>query len=179
MRRLYYLTRSMDYAETISNEIHDKGITDWNFHIMSRDKKGLTKHHLHSTNTLIHERDVIRIGERGAIVGVSAGFFATISFLTLTTFIPVRNLSQATMLFVCISFGVIGATLGSLLGLALENAKIRRFHEEMENGKHLLMIDVRKNDAPKMEEMMSAYKEAEPAGDGTSFISPFQRPRRA
>jgi len=178
MKRLYDLTHSIDCAEGVSRDMHKAGVRDWNFHIMSRDKKGLTKHHLHSTNTLIHERDVIRIGERGAIIGVAAGLCATISFLMLTDFIPIRMVSEMSMLFFSVAFGVIGALLGALLGLALENAKIKRFHGDLDAGNYLIMIDIRKRDAPKIEKMMSLQRGAVPAGDDTSIISPFQEPSR-
>ncbi len=178
MKRLYYLTHSIDCAEGVSREIHKEGVSDWNFHIMSRDKKGLTRHHLHTTNTLIHERDVIRIGERGAIIGVAAGLCATISFLMLTDFVPVRMVSEMSMLFISVAVGVIGALVGALLGLALENAKIKRFHHDLDAGNHLIMIDIRKRDAPQIEKMMSLQRGVAPAGDGTSIISPFQEPSR-
>ncbi len=180
MKRLYFLTNRIDCAENISKEIHAEGVRDWNFHIMSRDKDGLTKHHLHSTNTLLHERDVVRIGERGAIIGVAAGLCATIGFYTLTSYVPIYRVSEeVVMLFVCVSLAMIGAFLGGMIGLALENAKIRRFHDDLDAGSYLLMIDVRKRDVPRIIEMMSQQEGVSQAGEGTSIINPFQVPARS
>ncbi len=180
MKRLYFLTNRIDRAESISAEIHEKGVRDWNFHIMSRDKKGLTKHQLHSTNSLIHERDAIRIGERGAIIGVVAGLLASLGFFALTSYIPIYRIpGEAIMLFFCVSLAVIGAILGSMFGLTSENAKIRRFHDDLDAGSYLLMIDVRKRDAPQIEKMMSQQEGMSQVGEGTSIISPFQVPVRS
>ncbi len=179
MKRLYYLTHSIECAERVSSNIHKEGVSDWNFHIMSRDKEGLTKHHLHSTNTLIHERDVIRISERGAILGLLAGFCTTISFLMLTDFVPVRMVAEGTMFFVCVLFAVTGALLGGLIGLALENAKTRRFHDDLDAGNYLVMVDLHKRDSPQVEKMLSFERDLVRVGDGTSIISPFQQPALA
>ena len=84
MKRLYYLADTIESAESISSELHQEGITDWNFHIMSYDKKGLKSHHLHSTNSFVHEHDGIRLAERGALIGVVSGIFVAISFILFT-----------------------------------------------------------------------------------------------
>jgi hypothetical protein len=41
MKRLYYLSSSIESVEQVSNDLHEKGITDWNFHIISKDEAGL------------------------------------------------------------------------------------------------------------------------------------------
>ena len=38
MKRLYYLSPTIDSAEQVSNDLHEKGITDWHFHIVSKDE---------------------------------------------------------------------------------------------------------------------------------------------
>lgn len=174
MKRLYYLTDSVTRAECVSDDIHKLGVSDWNFHVMSRDKDGLTKHHLHSTNPLIHERDMICIGERGALIGTFAGIFATFSFFFVMPDIPVRLVSQTLILFICLAFGMGGAFLGATIGLARENAKITRFHDFLEAGNYLLMIDMHKNDAPRIEKMMTLQQGVQAAGEGNSIVNPFQ-----
>lgn len=176
MKRLYYLTNSIDRAESVSKDIHKEGVSDWNFHIMSRDRDGLTKHHLHSTNTLIHERDVIRISERGAIFGLISGICAILAFFIMIPGVPIRLVSEVLILLVCLAFGVSGAFLGGIVGLAMENAKIRCFHEDLDAGNYLLMIDVRKKDSVQIEKMMLLQHSVVRAGEGSSIISPFQVP---
>jgi hypothetical protein len=68
MKRLYYLSSSIESVEQVSNDLHEKGITDWNFHIISKDEAGLYSHHLHSAS-LIQRTDVVRFVERGLISG--------------------------------------------------------------------------------------------------------------
>ncbi len=83
------------------------------------------------------------------------------------------------MLFFCVCLAMIGAFLGGIIGFTLENAKIKRFHDDLDAGSYLLMIDVRKRDAPRVERMMSQQEGVSPVGEGTSIISPFQLPARA
>jgi hypothetical protein len=80
MKRLYFLTDDIDKAEQISNELHREGISDWNFHVMSKDAAGLKRHHLHSTNVLLHEKDTVRAGERGAMLGVAISCLIVINW---------------------------------------------------------------------------------------------------
>ncbi|WP_156497956.1 hypothetical protein [Oleiphilus sp. HI0043] len=41
MKRLYYLSPSIDSVDQVSKDLHEHGITDWNFHIISTNEEGL------------------------------------------------------------------------------------------------------------------------------------------
>ena len=84
MKRLYYLTKSIECAEKVSNELHRKGVTDWNFHIIGKNKENLDEHHLRRASYFFHERDGYRMAERGAMIGVIAGLCAIIGFVMAT-----------------------------------------------------------------------------------------------
>ncbi len=174
MKRLYYLTADVNTAENVSNEFHRHGITDWNFHVMSKNKNSLKQHHLHSTNKGIHERDMLRIAERGALLGICAGLACTISFILLTPLLEVRILSVAVFIVLSTLFSLLGAIAGGIFGIAFENKKIERFHDELQSGKYLIMIDVKKQDIPYARNLMSAHHNVIDAGEGSSFVAPFQ-----
>ena len=72
MKRLYYLSPSIDSVDDVSQDLHEHGITDWNFHIISTNEDGLYSHHLHSANAF-QRTDVIRFVERGLLSGGLVG----------------------------------------------------------------------------------------------------------
>ena len=173
MKRLYYLVDEIDTVDNVSDVIHDAGITDWNFHVLSKDKAGLKSHRLHSTNA-IHESDFIRSGERGAMAGVIAGTFAAVAVGLSSWFMQDVNWMALTLIvFVCT---VTGAWVGGMKGISAENVKISQFHDEIEQGKYLVMIDVRKKDEARISHIMQNLVDAKSAGSDYTAINPFQKP---
>jgi hypothetical protein len=59
MRRLFYLVSSIDSAKEISEDLHKNGVTDWRFHVLSKDEAGLYTHNLHSAS-VSDRTDVVR-----------------------------------------------------------------------------------------------------------------------
>jgi len=175
MKRLYYLTHQLDAVDNISKTLHEAGISDWNFHVLSKDKAGLTTHRIHST-TPLHERDIIRSGERGALIGVSVGLCVAL-IIAATNALPAAAMgyfAMATLVFVCTMFG---AWAGGFFGIQTENYKVRQFHEELEDGQYLLMIDVDASHEETVLKLMSLCHDATPMGDDTTLITPFGRQR--
>jgi hypothetical protein len=172
MKRLYYLTGSLDSAEAISNDIHQAGITDWNFHVVSKDEAGLYRRHIHGAN-LFHKQDVIRNAERGGMIGLVLAIFATIYTVAVDPFGP----DTAGFIYVAI-FGFItlfGAWLGGLTGLAKENQSIAQFHDAIDAGQCLILVDVRAGRADAIKALMSGkHPEARLVQEGSSIVNPFR-----
>ncbi|HFD12745.1 MAG TPA: hypothetical protein ENJ32_09810 [Crenotrichaceae bacterium] len=174
MRKLYYLTDDIISVEQISKDLHNHGITYWNFCVHSKDEVGLHKRRVHSASYL-QQRDVIRHGERGAIIGF---ILATLAVLYVMYAKPFGAETHA-LVYVAI-FGFItmfGAWAGGLNGLATENQSIAKFHDEVTAGKHLLMIDVKKEKEEFVKQLMQKnHPEAEYKGSESTFIFPFSCP---
>jgi hypothetical protein len=172
MQRLYYLTASLDSAEQISIDLHSQGISDWHFHVLSKDEAGLYKRHIHSAN-LIQKLDVVRYTERGAMIGFVGALAVTAYVLAIDPFGP----DISGLVYVAI-FGFItlfGAWVGGLTGLAKENQKVASYHDDIEAGKYLLLIDVRKHEEEKVRSLMAArHPEAEYRRTGSTVVNPFK-----
>lgn len=175
MRRLYYLTGDVNTATRVSEIMHQKGIHDWNFHIMSKNKTVLKGNRLHRANYIMHERDSLRIAERGTLFGLLLGAVLIIYTLMNSS----ANSSETRLIFLAMAaytaivLGVIGGGVGMILGLAFENIKVRRFHEQLEQGQYLLMIDTKKEDVAEIKKTMSSFKETIEAGEDTTLVVPF------
>ncbi len=168
MKRLYYITSHIDSAEHIAVDMHNEGITDWNFHVLSKDREGLYRHHVHSANYL-QEYDVIHSALRGGIIGLIIGFALciTINFVSGYT-----ALSLPLLLLIGASFG---SWLGALIGLTHENYKVARFHNEIEAGRYLIMVDVHKDEEAKIKTLMERYHpEALMSGEDSTLINPLK-----
>lgn len=175
MKRLYYLTHEIDAVDSISKTLHEAGITDWNFHVLSKDKAGLTTHRIHST-TPLHERDIIHSSEQGAVIGVIAGLCLAL-ILVATDVLPASPMGYlgfAALVFVFLMHGI---WAGGFVGIQRENYKIRQFHDELEEGQYLLMIDVAPKDEETITKLMSLCHDATPMGNDSTLITPFGKPR--
>ena len=172
MKRMYYLTGSIDSTEQIANDLHEEGITDWNFHVHSKDESGLYKRRFHSAN-FIQRLDIIRYSERGAMIGFAIAMIATAYIMIAKPLGP-----QVDGLVYVAIFGFItlfGGWVGGLAGLATENQKITMFHDDIEAGKYLILIDVRPGEEEKVKTLMARkHPEAEMKRVGSTHINPFK-----
>jgi len=172
MKRLYYLTDSIDAAGRLSDRLHREGITDWNFHVLGKDKAKIVRHHLHST-TPIQELDIIRSGERGVLIGFAVGILLTCYVALFTSF--GGNLNWIWQAAGVLLFSCFGAWLGGMVGVSSENYKIRRFHKDIENGSYLLLVDVAQGQTAQVENAVASFSSIHRAGEDTTIIHPFAK----
>jgi hypothetical protein len=172
---MYYLTSNLDSTEQISNDIHEAGITDWHFHVISKDEAGLYRRHIQAAN-LFQKHDIIRYGERGALVGFCLALLAT-GYAMGTEVFGTRAsgfIYIATFAFITL----FGAWLGGLTGLATENQAIAQFHDEINSGQYLILIDVRGPQEEAIRTLMATkHPEARLVQTGSTLAHPFQPTR--
>ncbi len=171
MKRLYYLTDSLDSVTRIVEDLHRDGITDWHLHVLSRNEAGLFHRQIHSAN-MLQENDVIHSGQLGALVGGLVGLVAATLLEWWNPFgvdIPL----PALIVFAGF-FTMFGAWSGGLAGVTRENYKTTRFHDDLANGKHLVMVDVSREQERLVRHQLYRYHpEACLAGEDTTLILPF------
>lgn len=173
MKRLYYLSNNIDVVERLSDQLHQKGISDWNFHVMGKDKANMIRHHVHTT-TPLHELDIVRSGERGVLGGFLVGLLVTCYIALFTSFgASMGIIAQAASV---ILFALFGAWLGGLIGVSTENYKIRRFHKAIDAGNYLIMVDVNHDQRRAVEDVIDKFHDIQRAGEDSTFISPFDKP---
>ena len=171
MHRLYYLADDLPTTRAISDALHEEGIRDWNFHVVAKDEDGLYRHHIHSA-TPIQQLDIVHTGERYALIGIGVGLLGG-GALYLTAGLPSYVVFLATVVA-----GMFGAWLGGMVGLSRENYKLEPFHEEIEAGRYLIMVDVKSDNKAKVREIMNmGFPRVRYCGRDTTFINPFRAPR--
>src|SRR3990170_3483580 len=67
-----------------------------------------------------------------------------------------------------------GAWSGGLAGIGTENKKLRRFHDDIDAGKYLILVYVRKHQEATVRKMMTErHSDAELVAVDSHFINPF------
>jgi len=169
MKRLFYLVSAIDSVEEISEDLHEHGVTDWRFHILSKNEAGLYERHLHSAS-IFDRTDLVRFVERGAIIGGLFGL-AFILPTVLLGFFELPTLAWVALFAFCVFAGGWIAGFG---GITAENYRIRPYHDAVERGEYLVMVDVPKQYEDEMKRLMAKnHPEARLQGEDSSYNNPF------
>ncbi len=178
MRRLYYVAENVDDAEAVNLALRAEGISHWHLHVLAKDEAGLYTHKIHSANP-IHQLDFIHTAVRFAFVGLIAGLLLA-SGLWILERVGVLDLSIGWLAFALLGgLGLcFGAWEGGLVGLTRENYKIERYHDEIEAGKYLIMVDVKPDQRPLVKEMMNFdFPHIPYRGGGSTLINALEKPK--
>ncbi len=178
MRRLYYVADNVDDAEAVTAALQTEGVSHWHLHVLAKDAAGLYTHKIHSANP-IHQLDFVRTGARYALAGLLSGCLLAVVLYGLSSW-EVINLPTSPMVFVVLGLVGLcfGAWEGGLVGLTRENYKIERFHQEIEAGKYLIMVDVNKDQRPVVKELMNfEFPRIPYRGGDTTRIHIFGKPK--
>ncbi len=168
MKRFYYLTSEIESVENISRDLHNEGITDWNFHVLSKDEAGLYQRRINSA-TPWQELDIVHTALRGTLIGTALGLVGGLAVMFFTNF-------GMTSVFLLVVVGALfGTWAGGFVGISHENYKIARFHDDIEAGKYLVLVDVHPDEQHRVQKIMaSKHPEAVAAGQGSTIINPLK-----
>jgi hypothetical protein len=176
MKCLYFLAPTLADTHDIADDLHEVGVKDFFLHVISRDEAGLKKQHVHSSNYL-ETLDLVRSGVIGGAIGCAVGILGVYLLRQYNPIgVAIPNLVSFLLIGVATLFGT---WEGGLVGVATENRKLTRFHDDIESGKFLLLIYAFKEQEQRVLEMMRArHPEAKLAGVDRHFVNPFSSPRR-
>lgn len=176
MKCLYYLAPTLKETHRISDDLHEAGVNDWFLHVVSKDEAGLKKQQLHSSNYL-ETLDLVRDGVIGANIGFIIGVIGAALMMFFEPFGP--NVPNYVYLIIVAVATLFGAWEGGLFGVDTENQKLKRFHDDIEAGKYLLLIYARRDQDEVIKAMM-ARKHADAVHVATDrhFVNPFAVVRR-
>ena len=178
MKCLYYLAPTLKSTQDISDDLHEVGINDFFLHVISRDESGLKKQHIHSSNYL-ETLDLIRDGLIGAVIGFLAGLVGVWLLQHFAPFGPNVHVPAFAYYLIVAVATLFGAWEGGLVGVATENKKLERFHDDLEAGKYLILIYALKEKEQAVRRMMSQrHPEAEFEAVDSHFVNPFSKVRR-
>ncbi len=174
MKCLYFLAPTLADTHQISDDLHDVGVKDYYLHVISKDEAGLKKQHVHSSNYL-ETLDLARSGLIGGLVGLVVGI---VGVLLLRRFNPIGVEIPTVVSLALVGVATLfGAWEGGLVGIATENRKIARFHDDIEAGNFLVLIYALKTQEDRVKNMMrERHSEARLVAVDRHFINPFSSP---
>ena len=176
MKCLYFLSPDLVSTKKVSDDLHAVGIDDWFIHVVSKDEAGLRKERIHSSNWL-ETKDLLRDGFIGANIGFIVGVIGAGAAMYFQPFGP--DMPGFVYLLIIAFATCFGAWEGGLFGVATENRKLARFHDEIETGKYLVLIYAAKGQGEVVKNMMKErHPEAAHVATDRHFINPFSIVRR-
>lgn len=143
MSRMYFLVPEIEETAKIVQELQELGLQRNHIHVASKHHASIHKAHLPEA-TLLHTTDFVNSLKRGAIVGGGAGILAGLVALAFPPLgIEFNGLGV-------IGLGIFGAGFGawssSMIGVSIPDVGIERFHDALENGDYLVMLDLTEHD---------------------------------
>jgi hypothetical protein len=174
---LYYLTPTLATTDQVSADLHAVGVKDFYLHVISRDESGLKRHHIHSSN-YFETLDIIRDGFIGAALGLLAGLVGIGLLIYLKPFAP--HVVPAFVYGILVGVATLfGAWEGGLMGIDSENKKLAKFHDDLIEGKFLILVYVRKHRETVVRTMMQEkHPDAALVAIDSHFVNPFTRVRK-
>ena len=162
MKRHYFISDDLDDLAEIQRGLDAAGITPPQVHVLSNDDAGLTLKQLHQVEAVLR-KDVVHGTERGAAVGI-AGAAAILLLFWVSgladsyTWVPPIFLAIVVLGFCTWE--------GGLIGIQEPNVNFRRFQEELQAGKHILLVDVNDHQTRALRHIAVAHPGLEAAGVG-------------
>lgn len=176
MKRLYFVAEDVDTCERVAEALHSEGIREGNFHVLAKDETGLYQHHVRSATTY-QQLDVIHTGERWGLVGAGVGL--AVGLVAWFTQALPWGVEPFTVVLMAMVGGLFGAWQGGMVGLSRENYKIAPYHEDIEAGRYLIMVDVDGGDRSRVREIMNmGFPEVRYRGRDSTFINPLASAQR-
>ncbi len=149
MSKLKYLTNDIEELDAVEQDLEANGIPRSHIHVLSNSDGELAKHDI-PTFSDWSKRDLTYYGIRGAVIGVvlsmcilGGGYVYGIT----------DSVSWAILGFIAAATMGFCTWEGGLMGIAKLNHEFEQYHEDIENGEHLLVVDV----ADKDEEAKARY----------------------
>ena len=173
MKCLYFLSPTLDVSQKVSDDLHEAGLLDWYLHVISKDETGLVQKHIHSSNYL-ETLDLFHGTTVGGLIGFALSSI-TVAAAVFTEYLGPSVPALAYFLFI-VFFTMFGIWEGGLYGIDSENIKIKPFHDDIENGKYLVLVYADKTQEEAITSMMKTkHPESKLVGVDRHFINPFSK----
>jgi hypothetical protein len=176
MKCLYYIAPTLDSARHISDDLQAIGVQDFFLHVISKDEAGLDERHIPAGNYL-ERLDLVRDGLIGSAIGFCAGLIGVGLLKLFAPFGP--NIPNIVYFGTTAAATLFGAWEGGLTGIASENKKLAKFHDDIEAGRCLILIYApQEREASIVRLLRVRHPEVPLAAIDRHFINPFSAVRR-
>jgi hypothetical protein len=160
MRRLYFLVPDTTVGKKVVDELLLARI-EWK-HIHVIGKRGTPLEELPEASHW-QKSDVVPALQRAVPIGGATGLLCGLAAIFLAPHLVVAG--GGVLLATSLAGVGIGAYLGGMVGLNVENTRHKAFHDAIERGELLVIVDVPRGRVEEItERIKTAHPEAEPEG---------------
>jgi hypothetical protein len=138
MRRLYFLLPDLDVTHKVVDELLLARIEERHIHVIA--KEGTPLKDLPEAS-LIQKSDFVPAVERGVAMGGATGIAAGLVAIAL----PGVVIAGGALLAMGLAGAGMGAWLGGMIGMDVENTHIKQFENSIQEGHILVLVDVPKD----------------------------------
>ena len=157
MRRLYFLVPGTTVGKKVVDELLLAHIEWKHIHVVA--KRGTPLETLPEAS-YFQKSDIIPAMQRAVPIGGATGFLCGLAAIVLAPHLVVAG--GGVLLATSLAGVGIGAYLGGMVGLNVENTRHKAFHDAIERGELLIIADVPRG---RVEEITARIKKAHPEAE--------------
>jgi hypothetical protein len=150
MRRLYFLLPDLGVTHTVVDELLLARVDERHIHIIA--KEGTPLGDLPEAS-LIQKSDFVPAMERGVAMGGATGVVAGLAALAF----PGVVIGGGALLAMGLAGAGMGAWLGGMIGMDVENTHIRQFENAIQSGEILILVDVPKDRVNSIQDLIKKH----------------------
>jgi hypothetical protein len=164
MKRHYYIGTDLNEMSHVEIELESAGISTPQIHVLSQDDAGVELARLNEVEAVL-KKDVVHGTARGALLGILGSIAVLLLFwwsglVAAYTWVPAIFLAVAVLGFCTWE--------GGLIGIQEPHTDFARFQNDLESGKHVLLVDVSPEQERILNCVIAEHPGLRPAGEGES-----------
>ena len=160
--RRYFISDDLDDLEVIEEQLESAGVSIPQIHVLTSHDAELDHHeHLHRVQSFM-KKDVVHSTLIGAVVGACASVLVP----AVAYFAGWTHTAAGWMPFVFLAVIVLGfcTWVGGLIGIEVPNYHFARFEQAIKDDKHILFVDLERDQEGILETVLKTHPKLEPAG---------------
>ena len=138
MKQHHFLLRDLEAAEAAVITLENVGVDHRHIHVFHYDHLGMQKRKLNDAS-FIGELDILHAGERGLLVGLIAALIVGWVVWEVMSGHEVVAMVSAFSGLVALGFCT---WLGGMIGASSDNYRIQPYHDHLEAGGSVIIVDV-------------------------------------
>ncbi len=155
MRRLYFLLPDLDTTHQVIDKMLLARVEERHLHVIAAE--GVSLGDLPEA-TLVQKSDFVPAMERGVALGGATGMMAGLAALAM----PGVVIAGGAILAMSLLGAGMGAWLGGMIGMDVDNSHVQKFKSAVEEGQVLVLVDVPKE---RVEEVQDLVREIHAQAD--------------
>jgi hypothetical protein len=163
MLRRYYISNDLDDLETVEKELEQQGLDTQQIHVLSNQDANVELHQLNEVSSVL-KSDVVHATALGAVFGLLCA-----GLVLLTAYLLNWTASGAGWVpFIFLAVVVLGFCTwqGGFIGIQEPNVNFKRFQSILEQGKHVLFVDIEPKQEKMLKKVVRRHPRLELAGTG-------------